>query len=184
MEDIPREVEREIAGIKPAPHKMRKENSILIINDFGEIRSGNFLIVLVCFFLVISLAGGLGSVVFYRLYSKANNQNVQLKRSRDVFEKKVTRLTGEKELLMARLVMTGNAAELEALTRAGKIGQDTPRKERRPGMKDKTGSVDSLAADSTPDSGNAKDDRIGPDDKNSAPSRAQSAQGDAEPKKP
>ena len=50
MEDISRELEREIAQIKPAPHKLRRENAILIVNDFGEIRSGAFLKVLVCFF--------------------------------------------------------------------------------------------------------------------------------------
>ena len=56
MEDISRELEREIARIKPRPHKTRKENNILIINDFGEIRSGAFLKVLVYFFGEISLA--------------------------------------------------------------------------------------------------------------------------------
>ena len=58
MEDISRELEREIAQIKPAPHKLRRENAILIVNDFGEIRSGAFLKVLVCFLLVVSLTGG------------------------------------------------------------------------------------------------------------------------------
>jgi len=114
MEDISRELEREIARIKPRSHKTRKENNILIINDFGEIRSGAFLKVLVYFLGVISLAGGLGTVTFYRLYSKANHQTVQLKSSQGVFQKKVDRLTSDKELLMARLVVTGNTGELEA----------------------------------------------------------------------
>ncbi len=177
MEDISRELEREIARIKPAPHKMRKEKSILIINDFGEMRSGDFLKVLVCFFLVISMAGVFCTIVFYRLYFSANNQNVQLKSSRDVLEKKVDRLTSEKELLMARLVMTGNTAELETLTRAGKIGQLLPKKEKRPGMKEKKDGVESLSEDAMPDSENAKDEHVGPDDKNSAPSRAQAGDG-------
>lgn len=176
MEDISRELEREIAKIKPAPYKVRKENSILIINDFGEMRSGAFLKVLVCFFLVISMLGGFCTIAFYRLYSKADNQNVQLKRSQNVLEKKVTRLTSEKELLMARLVVTGNIAELEALIHAGKIGQAAPKKEKRSGMKGKKDSVESLSADATPDSENVKGERVGPDDKNSAPSRAQSVE--------
>ncbi len=165
MEDISKELEREIAQIKPAPYKMRKENSILIINDFGEMRSGAFLKVLVCFFMVISLAGTLGTVVFYRLYSKASNQNVQLKSSQEVFEKRVDRLTSEKEILMARLVVTGNAAELKSLTRDGKIGQDPPKKEKRSG-----------SADARPDLKVAKGKRVGPADKNSAPSRARSVE--------
>lgn len=177
MEDISRELEREIARIKPAPHKMRKKNSILILNDFGEMRSGNFLKVLVCFLLVISMAGGFCTIAFYRLYSNANNQNVQLKSSQGVLEKKVDRLTSERELLMARLVMTGNAAELETLTRAGKIGQVPPKKEKRSGMKGKKDSVESLSTDATPDSETAKDERIGLDDKNSAPSQIQADEG-------
>ena len=174
MEDISRELEREIAQIKPAPHKMRKENSILIVNDFGEMRSGAFLKVFLCFFLVISLAGGLGSVAFYRLYSKVNNQNLQLKNSQNVFEKKVNRLTSEKEILMARLVMTGNATELEALTRDGKIGQDPPKKEKRSGMKGKLDAAESLSAQTTPDSKIGKGERVGSDDEKLASSPAQS----------
>nr|WP_320017266.1 hypothetical protein [uncultured Desulfobacter sp.] len=165
MEDISKELEREIAQIKPAPHKMRKENTILIINDFGEIRSGAFLKVLIYFFLAISLVGGLGFVVFYQLYSRANNQNVQLKSSQEVLKKKVDRLTGENEILMARLVVTGNAAELKALTSDGKIGQDPPNKEKPPEV-----------ADATPDSKVAKGKRVDLDDKNSAPSRPQSVE--------
>ncbi|NDY72030.1 hypothetical protein DO021_10945 [Desulfobacter hydrogenophilus] len=176
MEDISRELEREIAQIKPAPHKMRKENSILIINDFGEMRSGAFLKVFVYFFLVISLIGGLGTVVFYRLYSKVNNQNIQLKNSQDVFEKKVDRLTSEKEILMARLVVTGNAVELEALTRHGKIGQDPPKQEQRSGMKGKLDGAEFLPTGTTPDSKIGKGDRVGLDDNNSASSPAQSGE--------
>lgn len=165
MEDISRELEREIAQIKPAAHKMRKGNSILIINDFGEIRSGAFLKVLVLLFLGISLAGGLSGVTFYRLYSKARNQNVQLKNSQDVFEKKVDRLTREKELLMARLVVTGNTAELQALTRTGQIGRSSHKKEMHAG-----------STDARSDSEIVKGEHVGADDKNSAPGRVRSGE--------
>ena len=165
MEDISKELEREIAQIKPAPHKLRKENTILIVNDLGEMRPGGFLKVFIWVFLLVSLAGGAGTGIFYRLYSKANNQNVQLKRAQNVFKKKVGRLTGEKELLMARLVVTGNAAELEALTRDGNISQNSPEKETRSG-----------SDDATPDSSVAKDKRVGRDDKNSALSPVRSVE--------
>jgi hypothetical protein len=174
MEDISRELEREIAQIKPAPHKLRGENSILIVNDFGEIRSGAFLKVLVCFFLVVSLAGGLGTVAFYRLYAKANNQKNQLKNTQDAFEKEVDRLTREKELLMARLVMTGNAGELKALTLAGKIGQAPAKKEKRSGMKKKKESNESVSTDAAPDSKVAEQEQDGSDKKKSAVSQVQS----------
>jgi len=176
MEDISRELEREIARIKPAPHKMRKENRILIINDFGEMRSGSFLKILVCFFLVISMAGGFCTIIFYQLYAKADNQNVQLKRSRDVLEKKVDRLTSEKEVLMARLVVTGNTAELDALIRTGRIGQNSPKKEARPNIKGKKDSAGPLSPDVSPALKRIQDEGGGPEEQKSALSRqAQSA---------
>ena len=173
MEDISRELEREIAQIKPAPHKLRRENVILIVNDFGEIRSGAFLKVLVCVFLVVSLIGGLGTVAFYRLYAKANNQNNQLKNTQDAFEKEVDRLTREKELLMARFVMTGNTAELKALTLAGKIGQGSLKNEKRSGMKEKKGRNESVSTDTEPDVKVLEEDAAGSDKKRSAASGAQ-----------
>ena len=168
MEDISRELEREIAQIKPAPYTMRKESCILIIDAFGEIRSGAFLKVLIYIFLVISLTGGLGTAGFYWLYSKANNQNIQLISLQDVNKEKVERLTNEKEILMARLVMTGHATELEALTRVGKIGQDTPKKEKHSGMKEKKESIDVLPADTVPDSKIGDEEDIVSDNKETA----------------
>ncbi|NWH06003.1 hypothetical protein [Desulfobacter latus] len=104
----------------------------------------------------------MGTVFFYRLYFKTNNQNFQLKRSQGVLKKEVDRLTSEKEMLMARLVVTGNAAELDALTRDGKIGKN-PLKKEKP----------SKSADATSDS-KVANKHVGLDDKNSAPSRSRS----------
>lgn len=169
MEDISKELEKEIAEIKPSPYKMSRENSILIINNLGEIRSGDFLKTLVCFFLAISLMGGLGTIVFCRLYAKANKQKIQLQSSRDVLEKKVDRLTGEKEILMARLVVTGNTAELETLTNSGKIDPDPSKTEK--------GNPDNLPPDKKPGSKKNKDKRAGRKNKESASSRSRT--GDA-----
>lgn len=173
MEDISRELEREIAQIKPAPHKLRREKKILIINDFGEIRSGAFLKVLVCFLLVVSLAGGMGTFAFYRLYVKANNQKNQLVNTQDAFEKELDRLTREKELLMARLVMTGNAAELKALVLDGKLGQTPPKKEKRSGMKEKKEGDESVSSDTPADSKTAEKEQSGADKKKPAVNQAQ-----------
>ena len=149
MEDISRELEREIARIKPAPHKVRRENRILIVNDAGEIRSGDFLRLLVYVLLVISILGGLGTIAFYRFYAKAHSLNVQLEESLESLEKKADRLISEKELLMARLVMTGNTAELETLAGSGKVGSKPPQKEKRQGMKEKKGGAESANGDVT-----------------------------------
>ena len=53
MEDISRELEREIAKAKPAPYKARREKKILIIDDFGETRPGGYLKTLARVFFMI-----------------------------------------------------------------------------------------------------------------------------------
>lgn len=42
MDDRSRELEREIAQAKPAPFKRSRESKIIIVDDFGEMKSGNW----------------------------------------------------------------------------------------------------------------------------------------------
>ena len=74
---------------------------------------------------------------------------------------------------MARLVMRGDTAVLETLVRAEIIGLGAHKKEKRPGMKDKK----ALAANAVSDSENAKDERVGPDDKHKASGHGRGGQG-------
>ena len=135
MEDISRELEREIARTKPKPYNRPKGKNILIVNDFGELKSGNYLKAVVYFFLVVSVVASLGATGFYWLYSQTKLQNNQLETSVSNLEEKVQRLTGEKELLMARLVVTGNVSELETMPED--VQPKLPQKEKRQGMIDK-----------------------------------------------
>ncbi|WDP88953.1 MAG: hypothetical protein HUN04_04070 [Desulfobacter sp.] len=112
MEDISRELEREIAKAKPAPYKTSREKKILIVDDFGELRSGAYLKTLVKLFFIVSVAGLLGSALLYYLFSQARKENVDLTERLAVAEKKAERLTGDKEILMARLVMAGKDVKL------------------------------------------------------------------------
>ena len=107
MEDISRELEREIARAKPSPHKASREKRILIVDDFGELKSGGYLKVLVYLFSITSIIGILGAVVFFYLYTGLAQESAQLKQELSGLEKKLTRLTNEKEILMARLVISG-----------------------------------------------------------------------------
>ncbi len=148
MEDISRELEREIARTKPKPYNRPKGKNILIVDNFGELKSGNYLKGMVYFFLVVSIVASCGTGGFYWLYSKAEIHNVQLRATVDTLGERVQRLTGEKELLMARLVVTGNVSELE--TMAAVKEPELPRKEKRQGMIDKNGSdlqTDSFVSD-------------------------------------
>lgn len=107
MEDISRELEREIAQAKPKPHKQDRKTKILIVDDFGEIKSGEYLKTLVTILFFISIVCFLSSAIFYFLYTSLS-RGVSSTQSRLVLaEKKVEELTSEKEVLMARLVISG-----------------------------------------------------------------------------
>ena len=139
MEDISRELEREIARAKPSPYKADRKKKVLVIDDFGEFKSGGYLKVLVYIFSVVSLIGVAGTVLFYYLYSNASSENTQLKESLAVLEKKTSRLTNDKEILMARLVMSGEKPELAPPVQESKQGP--PAKEKQAGIMAKPESV-------------------------------------------
>lgn len=112
MEDISRELEREIDLAKPSPHKTNIQKRILIIDDFGEMRPGGHLKVLVYVFLIISIVGILGTAGFYFLFAKVQGENLGLKGQLVKVNDKAEQLTHDKEILMARLVMAGEKPDL------------------------------------------------------------------------
>jgi len=130
MEDISRELEREIARAKPSPHKTNRQKRILIVDDFGELSSGGYLKVLVYLFLAVSLVGIMGTAGFYTLFAKAQRENLELTDRLAVLEKKADRLTNDKEILMARLVMSGKKPDLDR----PEVVQVPPAKEKQPGI--------------------------------------------------
>ncbi len=134
MEDISRELEREIARAKPSPYKTSRKKRILVVDDFGEFKSGGYLKVLVYLFLIISVIGISGALGFYFLFTNTSRENLLLKEEVAGLETKAGRLTKDKEILMARLVMAGKKPELEI----GKATSDkitlAQAKEKKPGV--------------------------------------------------
>ena len=113
MEDISRELEREIALSKPKPYKRDRKTKILIVDDFGQMKSGEYLKVLVMILSVVSIICFVAAGLFYSLY-KGLSRNASSINSRIVIaEKKVDQLTREKEILMARLVISGKEPGLQ-----------------------------------------------------------------------
>ncbi len=137
MEDISRELEREIARAKPSPYKTSRKKKILVVDDFGEFKSGGYLKVLVYLFLIISVIGISGTLGFYFLFTNTSRENLLLKEEVAGLKTKTGRLTNDKEILMARLVMAGKKPELEI----GKAASDeitlAQAKEKKPGVKPK-----------------------------------------------
>ncbi len=107
MEDISRELEREIAQTKPKPYKQDRKTHILIVDDFGKMKSGEHLKR-----LLMGLSIGCGvcfvlAILFLSLYSGLSSSSKKVKTRLEVVEKKLDELNREKEVLMARLVIQG-----------------------------------------------------------------------------
>ena len=107
MEDISRELEKEIAQSKPSPYKKNRKKSFLIVDDFGEIKSAGHLRALVYAFLVIGILSFFAAGGFYILFSQKALENKQLKLELTEQKEKVDSLVADNEILMARLVISG-----------------------------------------------------------------------------
>ncbi|SDT84518.1 hypothetical protein [Desulfobacula phenolica] len=105
MEDISRELEREIRRSRPKPYKKNRKSRIMIIDDFGGIRSGEYLKPLLGVLSAVSILFFVAAAIFY--YTGIS-RGVDLIKTRLVrSENRVDELSREKEILMARLVISG-----------------------------------------------------------------------------
>ena len=113
MEDISRELEREIARSKPKPYKLDRKTRVLIVDNFGEIKSGEYLKIFVMILSIISLVCFVAAALFYYLHTGLSQEINFTKNKLVSAEKKVNELIREKEVLMARLVISGKDPGIE-----------------------------------------------------------------------
>ncbi|MCK5163966.1 MAG: hypothetical protein KAQ72_09620 [Desulfobacula sp.] len=116
MEDISRELEREIARSKPKPYKQDRKTRILIVDDFGQMKSGEYLRTFVTILFIISIVCFVTAGVFYYLYTGLSRDTNSIKTKLVLAETKVDELTREKEMLMARLVISGKDPGIEKVS--------------------------------------------------------------------
>jgi len=81
MEDISRELEREIAHSKPKPYIPDRRTSVIIVDDFGEMKSGEYFKTLVKFFSCLSVICFIAAVVFYSFYADLSKDSNSIKGS-------------------------------------------------------------------------------------------------------
>lgn len=125
MEDISRELEREIALAKPKPHKQDRKPRVLIVDDFGEMKSGEYLKTFVKILSVLSIVCFVTSGTFYFLYTDLSKGAASTKERLIFAEKKVVQLTRDKEVLMARLVISGKKPGIDKVVKAKNNGKKT-----------------------------------------------------------
>ena len=112
MEDISRELEREIARSKPKPYIQDRRTRVIIVDNFGEMKSGDYLKTLVKFFSFIGVICFIAAVVSCYLYAGLSKDSGSIQTKLAVAQKKVNKLTQEKEVLMAKLVISGQKLDI------------------------------------------------------------------------
>ena len=113
MEDISRELEKEIARSKPKPYKQNRTTRVLIIDDFGEMKSGDYLKTIIKILSIISILCFVAAALYYYLYTGLYRDADLTENRLALAEKKVDELIQEKEVLMARLVISGKDPVIE-----------------------------------------------------------------------
>ena len=92
---------------RPKPYKQNRRARIIIVDDFGEMKSGEYLKFFVKLLSIISCVCILAGSLFYHFYTGLSRETRIIKERLTLAEKKVFELTREKEILMARLVLSG-----------------------------------------------------------------------------
>ena len=149
MEDISRELEKEIAQSRPKPYKKNRMSRVLIIDDFGKMKSGDYLKLLVKGLCTVCLVCFILAVVFYKLYTDASRDADAAQSGLTRLQQRVEDLSGEKEVLMARLVMLGKEPVLTAQAEPPKLKEKT--KPAAPALKQKPETVKSDPIPPEPD---------------------------------
>ncbi|MBT3387501.1 MAG: hypothetical protein HN417_06185 [Desulfobacula sp.] len=113
MEDISGDLESEIERSREKPHKQDLRKRVIIVDDFGEMKSGDYLKFFVKALSVISVVCIVIAGLLYFFYTELSKQ-AKLDENRLVsLEKEVYSLTREKEILMAKLVISGKDPGIE-----------------------------------------------------------------------
>jgi len=107
MEDISRDLEKEIAHSKPKPYRQEHKTKLFLIDNFGEMKSGEYFKTFLGFLSIVSIISLSLAIVFYCLYSNLYEKNSLNNIKLDNAQKKVQELTVQKETLMAKLVISG-----------------------------------------------------------------------------
>ncbi len=123
MEDISRELEKEIiASTRYSPVKRRIKSNFFLIDDLGEIKSVGWLKPFLLLLSFISIVSIVAAFSLYHLYSGSRAEKARLAEELTAYHKKTASLNKERELLMARLVISGKLSHnfSDKKTKAGR----------------------------------------------------------------
>ena len=113
MEDLSRELEKELkAHSRPDPVKKKIKTELYFIDEFGRINPVSWMRPFMFFLVFLTLASSSTAAFFVYFYTHGGAVNKELVQRLHSQEKSIQKLTSDKELLMARLVLSGNALDI------------------------------------------------------------------------
>jgi hypothetical protein len=129
MEDISRELEKEIDSYSsPVRIKRKSETRLIAVDDFGKMKSADWIKKLVLFLLVLGVILTFTTILFYRLYSNYKTDSNNLRKNLELAEKRIKDSIKEKEYLMAKLVISNSNSVVSVKEpKKGNIGNEAPK---------------------------------------------------------
>lgn len=106
MENIQRDLAKEIAARQPPkPTRKNKRWTLLFVGDHGKVVTIRWFRWIALIWASLLVLAAIVSGTLYYLYRQTRNENVSLERSLDTIQQQIVGLRGDKEDLMAQLVV-------------------------------------------------------------------------------
>lgn len=113
MEDLSRELEKELkAHSRPVPVKKKVRSELYFIDDFGKMNPAAWIRPLLYFLVFWAFVSTSTAVVFVYLFINGSNVRTGIVQQLHIQEQTIQKLVHEKEVLMARLVLSGKTPGL------------------------------------------------------------------------
>ena len=122
MEDLPRELEKEIKKLsQPVQIINKKKTGLFLINDFGKVKPVGWIKTFIGLLSFTTFFTILLTCLLYYLYADIKTEKIKQTQKLVIAEKRINTLINEKEILMARLVILGDNVDLTKNTKDLKI---------------------------------------------------------------
>ena len=131
MEDLSRELEKELkAHSRPVQVKKKIRAELYFIDDYGKIAPAPWIRHLISFMALLVLVSTITAVTFVYLYTSSGGQEDLIIRLQ-AQEERIQKLLSDKEILMARLVLSGKNPEIGVNLPPGEKNMDQVEKKKQ-----------------------------------------------------
>jgi len=131
MEDLSRELEKELkAHSRPVQVKKKIRAELYFIDDYGKITPASWIRYLMAFMGLLIIVSTITSVIFVSLYTSRGGEEDLVLRLQ-IQEERIQKLISDKDILMARLVLSGKNPEAGTSLPTGEKNVDKVEKKKQ-----------------------------------------------------